>query len=149
MSMTRRQFVTAACGTVVCGAAALALAGCGGEKAGGTPLWSATQDDSLLTLAFEASPGNDVALPGEGWAVRDGYIQLQLAGASIPGQQIERMAEEDGTLTVTLEASDGPSTMDLLLTEWRLEVREGDVDSVSRVVVDHGGGDVRELERCS
>ncbi len=35
--------------------------------------------------------------------------------------------------------------MDLLLTEWRLTPSEGGVDGVSRVMVDHGGGDVREL----
>ena len=112
-----------------------------------TPLWSATQDDSLPVLTFEASPENDVALPGDGWAMRDGFIQLQLAGASIPGQKIERVTEEGGTLTVALEETDGPTTMDLALTEWRLEVREGSVDAIERVVVDHGGGDVRELER--
>ena len=145
MSMTRRQFV-AGVGRL---AALLALAGCGkGQASGGTPLWSATQDDSLPVLTFEASPENDVALPGEGWATRDGYIQLQLAGGSIPGQKIERVAEKDGELTVTLETGDGPSTMDLLLTEWRLEVREGSVNAIERVTVDHGGGDVRELERC-
>lgn len=145
MSMTRRQFVAGVGGL----AALLALAGCDkGQESGGAPLWSATQDDSLPVLTFEASPGNDVALPGEGWATRDGYIQLQLAGGSIPGQKIERVAENDGELTVTLETGDGPSTMDLLLTEWRLEVREGSVDAIERVTVDHGGGDVRELERC-
>ena len=145
MSMTRRQFVAAAAGVV----AALAAAGCAGsQKTGGAPLWSATQDDSLPVLTFEASPGNDVALPGDGWAMRDGFIQLQLAGASIPGQKIERVTEESGTLTVALEETDGPTTMDLALTEWRLEVREGSVDAIERVVVDHGGGDVRELERC-
>lgn len=145
MSMTRRQFVAGA-GSL---AALLALAGCSkGQASGGTPLWSATQDDSLPVLTFEATPGNDVALPGEGWATRDGYIQLQLAGGSIPGQKIERVAEKDDELTVTLETGDGPSTMDLLLTEWRLEVREGSVNAIERVTVDHGGGDVRELERC-
>lgn len=145
MSMTRRQFVAGVGGL----AALLALAGCDkGQESGDAPLWSATQDDSLPVLTFEASPGNDVALPGEGWATRDGYIQLQLAGGSIPGQKIERVAEKDGELTVTLETGDGPSTMDLLLTEWRLEVREGSVNAIERVTVDHGGGDVRELERC-
>ncbi len=146
MSMTRRQFVATAAGVA---ATLLATAGCKGEqRSGGTPLWSATQDDSLPPLTFEASPGNDVALPGEGWAARDGYIQLQLAGGSIPGQKIKSVAETDGALTVTLETGDGPSTMDLALTEWRLEVREGSVDGVGRVIVDHGGADVRELERC-
>lgn len=146
MSMTRRQFVAAVAGVV---AALAAAAGCAGsQKTGGAPLWSATQDDSLPVLTFETSPENDVALPGDGWAMRDGFIQLQLAGASIPGQKIERVTEEGGALTVALEETDGPTTMDLALTEWRLEVREGSVDAIERVVVDHGGGDVRELERC-
>lgn len=145
MSMTRRQFVAAAAGVV---AALATAAGCAGsQKTGGAPLWSATQDDSLPVLTFEASPETDVALPGDGWAMRDGFIQLQLAGASIPGQKIERVTEEGGALTVALEETDGPTTMDLALTEWRLEVREGSVDAIERVVVDHGGGDVRELER--
>ena len=50
---------------------------------------------------------------------------------------------------MTLEAQDGPQTMDLSLTEWRL-TPEGDAQasSIERVMIDCGGGDVRKAERA-
>lgn len=143
MSMTRRQFLAA-----TAGAAALpALAAC--QDSGTDRVsWSATQDDSLGVLTWEVSGGGVVAMPGEGWAKRDGYIQLQLAGGSIPGAKVERVTQSGSKLTVKLESSDGPASMDLLLTEWCLEPSTGGVEGIESVTVDHGGGDVRELEEA-
>lgn len=142
MSMTRRAFVVAVAGL----AAAPTLAAC--QQQASVASWVATQDDSLAVLTWEVAGSGTVAMPGEGWAARDGFIQLQLAGGSIPGEKIAQVQQSGDTLTVTLEVKDGPETMDLLLTEWRLTPREGSVDGISRVMVDHGGGDVRELEKA-
>lgn len=133
MGMTRRQFVSAA----AC-VATLSLVGCSGSHlaSGGAPIWEATRDDSLPELG---DTGSDAAIvmPVQAWAPRDGYIQLQLVGASLPRPSIQSVSEDgDGTLTVTLEKGDGPQTMDLEMSEWRLEVHEGSVESVRRVVAD-------------
>lgn len=141
MSMTRRTFVTAVAGLV----AAPALTAC--QQQASVAGWVAAQDDSLAVLTWKVAGGGTVAMPGEGWAARDGFIQLQLAGGSIPGEKVAQVQQSGDTLTVTLESKDGPETMDLLLTEWRLTPSEGGVDGVSRVMVDHGGGDVRELDK--
>ena len=127
-------------------ASAVCAGGCG--RSGEVPAesWTATQDDSLAVLTAQVSGGAVVAMPGEAWAPRDGFIQLQLAGGSVPGAQIESVARDGSTLTVRLKSQDGPQTMDLVLTEFRLE--GGDVSAVETVKVDHGNGDVRELERA-
>lgn len=140
MAITRREFLIGSAGM---GLAALGLVGCGGSDGGTT--WTATADDSLDCLTMQVAGGNVVAMTGDGWAPRDGYVQLQLSGASIPGQQIESVAEKDGTLTVTLKTNDGIQTMDLLLTQWKLE--GGDVDGISKVLVDYGNDDVREAQK--
>ena len=103
--------------------------------------WTAEQDDSLDILTTKAAGDDEVAQPEEGWAPRDGYIQLQLLGSSIPEQQIESVE-----LTVTLKVQDGPMTMDILLTEWRLT--GGDVESVKSVTIDYGKGDIRRAPQC-
>lgn len=108
--------------------------------------WTAEQDDSLDILATKAAGDDEVAQPEEGWAPRDGYIQLQLSGSSIPGQQIESVEQDGDELTVTLEVQDGPVTMDILLTEWRLT--GGDVESVKSVAIDYGKGDIRRAPQC-
>ena len=138
MLITRRAFLLSA-------AAAFGLAACQKQEVS----WSAAADDSLDYLAREGTDGDGVILTGDAWAPREDFIQLQLCGASIPGQKIESVSEKDGTLTVTLEVQDGPHTMDLCLTEWRL-TPEGDakVSSIERVMIDYGGGDVREAERA-
>ncbi|MGO5361706.1 hypothetical protein ACTQY8_01850 [Collinsella bouchesdurhonensis] len=84
--------------------------------------------------------------PGEGWASRDGYIQLQLLGSSIPEQEIESVEQDGDELTLTLKVQDGPMTMDILLTEWRLT--GGDVESVKSVTIDYGKGDTRRAPQC-
>lgn len=108
--------------------------------------WTAEQDDSLDILATKAAGDDEVAQPEEGWAPRDGYIQLQLSGSSIPGQRIESVEQDGDELTVTLEVQDGPVTMDILLTEWRLT--GGDVESVKSVAIDYGKGDIRRAPQC-
>ena len=103
--------------------------------------WTAEQDESLDVLTTKVSGGAEVSQPGEGWAPRDGYIQLQLSGSSIPGQQIESVEQDGDELAVTLKVQGGPMTMDILLTEWRLT--GGDVESVKSVTIDYGKGDIR------
>lgn len=139
MLITRRAFLLSAA------TAAFGLTACRKQEVS----WSAAADDSLDYLAREGADGDGAILTGDAWAPREDFIQLQLCGASIPGQKIESVSEKDGTLTVTLEVQDGPQTMDLLLTEWCL-TPEGDakVSSIERVMIDYGGGDVREAERA-
>lgn len=139
MLITRRAFLLSAA------AAAFSLAACRKQEVS----WSAEADDSLDHLSREGADGDPAILTGDAWASREGFIQLQLSGASIPGQKIESVSEKDGTLTVALEVQDGPQTMDLLITEWRLTPEDAArVSSVERVMVDYGGGDVREAERA-
>lgn len=142
MGLTRRSFIAG----VACTASVVCVTGCGRLDEDQAESWTATQDDSLTVLTAQVSGGAVVAMPGEAWAPRDGFIQLQLAGGSIPGAQIESVARDGSTLTVRLKSQDGPQTMDLVLTEFRLE--GGDVSAVETVKVDHGNGDVRELERA-
>lgn len=152
MALSRRSFLGAAGATVGCVAAGV-LAGCGagagagdaGADAAASAAWSATQDDALDVLTMQVAGGNVVAMTGDGWAARDGWIQLQLSGASIPGQKIDSISEKDGTLAVKLEVSDGIQTMDLLLTEWRLE--GGDADGIKRVTIEYSPNDVREAQQ--
>ena len=108
--------------------------------------WTAEQDESLDILTTKAVGDAEVAQPEEGWAPRDGYIQLQLLGSSIPEQEIESVEQEGDELTVTLKVQDGPMTMDILLTEWRLT--GGDVESIKSVTIDYGRGDIRHAPQC-
>ena len=142
MGLTRRSFIAG----IACAASAVCAAGCERSGKAQAENWTATQDDSLTVLTVQVSGGAVVAMPGEAWAPRDGFIQLQLAGGSIPGAQIESVARDGSTLAVRLKSQDGPQTMDLALTEFRLE--GGNVSAVETVKVDHGNGDVRELERA-
>ena len=108
--------------------------------------WTAEQDESLDILTTKAAGDAEVAQPEEGWAPRDGYIQLQLLGSSIPEQEIESVEQDGDKLTVTLKVQDGPMTMDILLTEWRLT--GGDVESIKSVTIDYGRGDIRHAPQC-
>ena len=109
-------------------------------------VWAAEQDESLGMLAAGDADGGASVQPSDGWALRDGYIQLQLLGSSIPGQEIESIEQDGDKLTVTLEVQDGPMTMDILLTEWRLT--GGDIGSIKSMTVDYGRGDVRQVPQC-
>lgn len=139
MLITRRAFLLSAA------TAAFGLTACRRQEAS----WSAEADDSLDYLSREGADGDGAVLTGDAWAPREGFIQIQLCGASIPGQKIESVSEKEGTLTATLEVQDGPQTMDLLITEWRLTPEDAArVSSIEHVMVDYGGGDVREAERA-
>ena len=112
----------------------------------GKSIWSSTQGDSLDVLTMQVAGGNVVAMTGDGWAARDGYIQLQLSGSSIPGQAIDSISQDGSELTVTLQSDGDASSTDLLLTEYRLQ--GGDVSSIKRVLVDYGTGDVEEIQEA-
>ena len=52
-------------------------------------------------------------------------------------------------LAIKLKSGDGPSTLDLVLTEFRLEPPEGtSVDGIESVTVDYGDGKPQELQRA-
>ena len=147
MRMTRRSFVGAAT------FAGLGIAGCGARTSADSndaaATWVVTEDDGLDCLTMEGSGGAVVAMTGDGWAPRDGFIQLQLGGGSIPRQEIESATSDGSALTVRLKTDDGPSTLDLVLTEYRLEPPEGfSLDRIESVAVDYGDGKPQELERA-
>lgn len=138
--MTRRTFVAAACGAVAaaaCGPVTATMFGCSRQDASAAA-WTWEEDADLPVLCMEVSGGAVVAMPGNGWKPQDGWIQLQLSGGSIPGKEIEAIAQEGATLVVRLKkpASD-METMDLCLTEYR--VAGGDISSVESVVVEDKG----------
>ena len=90
----------------------------------GGAAWEFEADDSLPIMTVKVAGGNTVAAPGDYWYSRDGFVQLQLSGGSIPGEEIERVTYDAAlkTLTVKLKnQGDVPTTMDIALTEWRLE----------------------------
>lgn len=148
MNLTRRAFLASA--AAVAAGAGLGLAACKTPSAAeGPATWTATPDDSLECLTVQVSGGNVVAMPGDGWAPRDGFIQLQLSGGSIPGEEIESAVSDGGVLAVKLKSSDGPSTLDLVLTEFRLEPPEGTpVDGIESVTVDYSDGKPQELQKA-
>ena len=149
MNLTRRTFIASAAAVVGAGAG-LGLAACQTPSATeGPATWTATPDDSLECLTVQVSGGNVVAMPGDGWAPRDGFIQLQLSGGSIPGEEIESAVSDGGVLAVKLKSDDGPSTLDLMLTEFRLVPPEGiSVEKIESVTVDYGDGEPQELQKA-
>lgn len=149
MNLTRRAFLASTAAVVGAGAG-LGLAACKTPSATeGTAAWTATPDDSLECLTVQVSGGNVVAMPGDGWAPRDGFIQLQLSGGSIPGEEIESAVSDGGVLAVKLKSDDGPSTLDLVLTEFRLVPPEGiSVEKIESVTVDYGDGEPQELQKA-
>lgn len=149
MNLTRRTFIASAVAVVGAGTG-LGLAACKTPSAAeGTAAWTATPDDSLECLTVQVSGGNVVAMPGDGWAPRDGFIQLQLSGGSIPGEEIESAVSDGGVLAVKLKSGDGPSTLDLVLTEFRLVPPEGiSVEKIESVTVDYGDGEPQELQKA-
>lgn len=149
MNLTRRTFIASAAAVVGAGAG-LGLAACQTPSATeGTAAWTAAPDDSLERLTVQVSGGNVVAMPGDGWAPRDGFIQLQLGGGSIPGEEIESAVSDGGVLAVKLKSDDGPSTLDLVLTEFRLVPPEGiSVEKIESVTVDYGDGEPQELQKA-
>ncbi len=146
-NLSRRAFL----GGIATCAGALGLAACATGSAGNadspSESWSAVQDDELACLTMQVSGGNVVAMPGDGWAPRDGYIQLQLGGSSVPGQEIEAVWREESTLMVKLKSGGEASTLDMVLTEYRLESGQASIDAVQAVKVDYGNGDVQNLDK--
>ena len=140
---TVASIIFIACIAVV-GAIAFGVVGPNKGKATSTT-WTATADDDLSILTMQVAGGNVVAMPGDGWAPRDGFVQLQLSGSSIGGQEIDRVTQDGDALTVTLKAEgDGPATLDLVATEYRLE--GGDAASVKSVSVTYADGQTTQLE---
>lgn len=149
MNLTRRAFIVGTAAVAAAGAG-LGLAACQTPSANsGSATWTAAPDDSLECLTVQVSGGNVVAMPGDGWAPRDGFIQLQLSGGSIPGEEIESAVSDNGVLAVKLKSGDGPSTLDLVLTEFRLVPPEGtSVDGIDSVTVDYGDSKPQELQKA-
>ncbi len=86
--------------------------------------WTFEADDSLPIMTVRSTGGNanTLAVPGDYWYPRDEFVQLQLSGGSIPGEEIERVTFDEAlkTLMVKLkDQGDVPTTMDIALTEWR------------------------------
>lgn len=144
---TIASIIFIACIAVV-GAIAFGIVGPNKDTAtNATTTWTATADDELSILTMQVAGGNVVAMPGDGWAPRDGFVQLQLSGSSIGGQEIDRVTQDGDTLTVTLKAEgDGPATLDLVATEYRLE--GGDATSVKSVSVTYADGQTTQLEQA-
>ncbi len=112
-----------------------------------TSTWAATADDDLSILTMQVAGGNVVAMPGDGWAPREDYIQLQLSGSSIGGQEIDTVTQDGDALTVKLKSEgDGPATLDLVATEYRLE--GGDATSIKSVSVTYANGQTTQLEQA-
>ena len=144
-AVSKKRLVIAA----ICVCAVAVIAGMGiyfANQNRSKPSWSFIEDDSLDVLTMQVAGGNVVAMAGDGWVARDGYIQLQLSGSSIPGQAIDSISQDGSELTVTLQSDGDASSTDLLLTEYRLQ--GGDVSSIKRVLVDYGTGDVEEIQEA-
>lgn len=133
---------------VGCLAALLACAGlgfvaCSAEEGGG---WEIVKDDSLPCLTTQVAGGNVVAMPGDGWIARDGYIQVQLSGSSTDTRKVS-LGVEGSTLVVYLWGSGEATTLDLVSTEYR--AAGGDASSINKVIVRNAvGGGERTLEKA-
>ena len=93
-----------------------------------------------------------MAAPGDYWYPCDEFVQLQLSGGSIPGEEIERVTFDASlkTLSVELkEQGDEPTTMDIALTEWRLEPPSGvKVSEVEHVKITYQDGSINEIAKA-
>ena len=116
--------------------------------------WEFEADDSLPVMTVRSTGGNanTLAVPGDYWYPRDEFVQLQLSGGSIPGEEIERVTFDAAlkTLTVKLkDQGDVPTTMDIALTEWRLESPTGvAVSEVEHVKIVYQDGSTNEIARA-
>lgn len=138
----RKAFFASACGAALLVVLLAALGGCAAQK----ETWSCEQDDSLSVLTTEVAGGAIVAQPGNGWALRDGYIQLQLGGGSIPGQTIKSVQREGNGLTVTVSQEGDVASLDLVLTEYRI-TGTGDISQIEALKVDYGNGEIVEVRQ--
>ena len=114
--------------------------------------WGFEADEGLPIMTVKVSGGNTVAAPGDYWYPRDGFVQLQLSGGSIPGEEIERVTFDATLKTLTVELKDQgdvPTTMDIALTEWRLEPPSGvKVSEVEHVKVVYQDGSTSEIAKA-
>ena len=105
-----------------------------------------------MTVRSTGGNANTLAVPGDYWYPRDEFVQLQLSGGSIPGEEIERVTFDAAlkTLTVKLkDQGDVPTTMDIALTEWRLESPTGvAVSEVEHVKIVYQDGSTNEIARA-
>lgn len=118
----------------------------------GEAVWTFEADDSLPIMTVKVAGGNTVAAPGDYWYPHDEFVQLQLSGGSIPGEEIERVTYDATlkTLTVKLkDQGDVPTTMDIALTEWRLESPSGvAVPEVEHVKITYQDGSTSEIAKA-
>lgn len=86
-------------------------------------------------------------MPQEGWDIIDGKLQVQLIAGSIPGISVEDVTiSPQGTVTVSLEAQQGPSTMDAAPFEIIIDADDRDIESVE---VDRGTGEPIALNKIA
>lgn len=72
----------------------------------GGAAWEFEADDALPIMAVKVTGGNTVAAPGDYWYPRDEFVQLQLSGGSIPGEEIERVTFDASLKTLSVELKD-------------------------------------------
>lgn len=118
----------------------------------GGAAWEFEADDSLPIMTMKVSGGSTVAASGDYWYPCDEFVQLQLSGGSIPGEEIERVTFDASlkTLSVALkDQGDVPTTMDIALTEWRLEPPSGVAASeVEHVRITYQDGSTNEIAKA-
>ena len=120
----------------------------------GGAAWEFEADDALPIMTVRSTGGNanTLAVPGDYWYPRDEFVQLQLSGGSIPGEEIERVTFDAAlkTLTVKLkDQGDVPTTMDIALTEWRLEPPTGvAVSEVEHVKIVYQDGSTNGIAKA-
>lgn len=115
--------------------------GCANAIRDSSYVWEAVRDDSLDCLTTQVAGGRIVAMPGNGWAPRDGFIQLQLGDSSIGGKRIEAVYTEGDCLVVVMggfASASGEATTDLTLSEYRLTGKLA-AETVSDVVLKYHG----------
>ena len=105
-----------------------------------------------LTRKPAMGNANTLAVPGDYWYPRDEFVQLQLSGGSIPGEEIERVTFDVALKTLTVKLKDHgdvPTTMDIALTEWRLEPPSGvAVSEVEHVKIAYQDGSTNEIAKA-
>ena len=74
----------------------------------GGAAWEFEADDSLPIMTVRSTGGNanTLAIPGDYWYPRDEFVQLQLSGGSIPGEEIERVTFDAALKTLTVKLKD-------------------------------------------
>lgn len=118
----------------------------------GGAAWEFEADDALPIMTVKVTGGNTVTAPGNYWYPRDEFVQLQLSGGSIPGEEIERVTFDASLKALSVELKDQgdvPTTMDIALTEWRLEPPSGvTVSDVEHVKITYQDGSTSEIAKA-